>query len=180
MMKRVLTATALSAVLAVPAFAQQPMSKPDTPMAKPDTTHQNSADMPAKAGFVQQQSDNEWRGSKLIGTSVYGPDNKSIGKIDDVIVAGDGQIKAAVVGVGGFLGVGEKDVAVPFSALNITRKPDSSTIDKITVSYSKDQLNNAPKFAYYQAPKSSTTGSGLSSLGGKGSTGAIKPMGAPK
>ena len=56
MMKRVLTATALAAVLAVPAFAQQPMSKPDTPMAKPDTMHQNSANMPAKAGFVQQQS----------------------------------------------------------------------------------------------------------------------------
>ena len=111
--------------------------------------------------MCSNRADNEWRGSKLIGTSVYGPDNKSIGKIDDVIVASDGQIKAAVVGVGGFLGVGEKDVAVPFNALKITRKPDSSTIDKITVSYSKDQLNNAPKFAYYQAPKSSTTGSGL-------------------
>ena len=183
MMKRVLTATALAAVLAVPAFAQQPTSKPDTPMAKPDTMHQNSATMPAgatNAGFVQQQSQNEWRGSKLIGTSVYGPDNKSIGKIDDVIVASDGQIKAAVVGVGGFLGVGEKDVAVPFNSLNITRKPNSNAIDKITVSYSKDQLNNAPKFAYYQATKSqSTTGSGLNGLN-KGSMGAPKPMGAPK
>ena len=75
--------------------------------------------MPANAGFVQQQSQNEWRGSKLIGANVYGPDNKSIGEINDVIVASDGQIKAAVVGVGGFLGVGQKDVAVPFNSLAI-------------------------------------------------------------
>jgi sporulation protein YlmC with PRC-barrel domain len=177
MMKRVLTATALAAVLAVPAFAQQPMSKPDT---KLDTMQQNSANMPANAGFVQQQSESEWRGSKLIGTSVYGPDNKSIGTIDDVIVASNGQIKAAVVGVGGFLGVGQKDVAVPFASLNITRKPDSNAIEKIAVSYTKDQLQTAPKFAYYQAPNSrSTTGSGLNSLN-KGSMGAPKPMGVPK
>ena len=136
--------------------------------------------MPANAGFVQQQSQNEWRGSKLIGASVYGPDNKSIGKIDDVIVASDGQIKAAVIGVGGFLGVGEKDVAVPFNSLQVMRKADSSSIDKITVTYTKDQLKNAPKFAYYQAPNSrSTTGSGLNSLS-KGSMGAPKPMSAPK
>jgi sporulation protein YlmC with PRC-barrel domain len=154
MMKRVLTATALAAVLAVPAFAQQPMDKPDT-------AHQSSANMPAIGGFVQQQSPNEWRGSKLIGASIYGPDNKSIGEINDVIVASDGQIKAAVVGVGGFLGVGQKDVAVPFNSLDITRKPDSSEIAKITVSYTKGQLKNAPKFAYYQASGSQTTGSGM-------------------
>lgn len=165
MIKRVLTATALAAALAAPAFAQQPMANP-APASPPAA---NASD---KAGFVQQQSQDEWRGSKLIGTSVYGPDNKSIGSIDDVIVAGNGQIKAAVIGVGGFLGVGQKNIAVPFDALHITRKQDSNTIEKITVSYSKDQLQNAPQFAYYQAPKSQTTGSGgLNSLNGR-STGS--------
>jgi sporulation protein YlmC with PRC-barrel domain len=169
MMKRVLTATALAAVLAAPAFAQQPMGKSDT---KADTVHQSSANMPANAGFVQQQSQNEWRGSKLIGANVYGPDNKSIGEINDVIVASDGQIKAAVVGVGGFLGVGQKDVAVPFNSLSIAREADSSAIDKITVSYTKDQLKNAPKFAYYKVSGSQTTGSGMT--GAKSMT----PMGS--
>lgn len=171
-MKRLLTATALAAVLAVPAFAQQPMSKPDT-AARTSTT--------GNPGFVQQQSQNEWRGSKLIGTNVYGPDDKSIGEISDVIVAGNGQVKAAVIGVGSFLGVGEKSVAVPFESLHVTRKANSSAIEKITVSYTKDQLKNAPKFAYYRAPGSqSTTGSGLNSLN-KGSMGsAPKPAGAPK
>jgi len=80
MMKRVLTAAALAAVLAVPAFAQQPMSKSDT-------VNQNSATMSASAGFVQQQTPTEWRGSKLIGANVYGPDNNSIGEINDVTTA---------------------------------------------------------------------------------------------
>jgi hypothetical protein len=173
MMKRVLTATALAVALAAPAFAQQPATKPDTAL-------QSSANMPANAGFVQQQSQNEWRGSKLIGASVYGPDDKSIGSIDDVIVASDGQIKAAVIGVGGFLGVGQKDVAVPFNSLQVMQKADSSSIEKITVTYTKDQLKDAPKFAYYHAPNSrSTTGSGLNSLN-KGSMGAPKPMSSPK
>ena len=177
MMKRILTATALAAVLAMPVFAQQPAPKPDTATPPPAA----ATSTPANAGFVQKQDESEWRGSKLIGTSVYGPDNKSIGSIDDVIIDNKGQIKAAVIGVGGFLGVGQKDVAVPFDSLHVTRKANSSSIEKITVSYTKDQLKDAPKFAYYQAPGSQTTGSGgLNSLN-KGSTrSAPRPMGAPK
>ena len=175
MMKRVLAATALATLLAAPAFAQQPAGNSNM-------ANQSSASVPAQAGFVQNQSQNEWRGSKLIGTSVYGPDNKSIGSIDDVIIASNGQIKAAVIGVGGFLGVGQKDVAVPFDQLHVSRKADSSSIEKITVSYTKDELKNAPKFAYYQASgSSSTTGSGLNGLSkGSMSTTPAKPMGAPK
>jgi sporulation protein YlmC with PRC-barrel domain len=176
MTKRILTATALAAVLAVPAFAQQPTTKPDTADQPPAAASTN-----ASAGFMQKQDPAQWRGSKLIGTSVYGPDNKSIGSIDDLIVDGNGQIKAAVIGVGGFLGVGQKDVAVPFSALHVMRKANSSAIEKITVTYNKDQLKNAPKFAYYQAPASQTTGSGgLNSLNKGSATSAPKPMGAPK
>ena len=111
----------------------------------------------AQPGFLQQQNANDWRGSKLIGASVYGQNNASIGDISDVLIGSDGRIQAVVVGVGGFLGVGSKDVAVPFNALNITRKPDSTTIDKINVSYTKDQLKNAPKFAYYEPSSSKTT-----------------------
>ena len=99
----------------------------------------------------RSQHATDWRGSKLIGAIVYGPDNASIGEISDVLIGNDGKIRAVVIGVGGFLGVGEKNVAMPFDALNITRKPDSSSIDKITVSYTKDDLKNAPNFAYRRA-----------------------------
>ena len=61
------------------------------------------------------------------------------------------------------------------------RKAESASIEKVTVNYTKDQLNGAPKFAYYQAPHSqSTTGSGLNSLNKGSMGGAPKPMGAPK
>jgi hypothetical protein len=144
MMTRILTATALAATLAVPAFAQAPASKTD------QSTGQ--------AEFPQNDSANDWRGTKLIGASVYGPDNASIGEISDVLIAGDGKIQAVVVGVGGFLGVGEKDVALPFYSLTITRKPDSRSIDKIKVSYSKDQPKDAPAFVFNDTPPLQTTG----------------------
>jgi len=161
MIKHTLTAAALAVTLAMPSFAQQPAgSPPATPGAMPQ---QSSTQKP---GFVQSQSPQEWRGSKLIGASVYGPDNQSIGEVSDVIVDGSGKVKAAVVGVGGFLGVGQKDVAIPFEALNVSRKPNSGSIDKITVNYSKDELKNAPKFAYYEPTGSSqTTGSSTGTSG---------------
>ena len=81
------------------------------------------------AGFMHQQNASEWRGSKLIGASIYGPDNKSIGDINDVLIGNDGRVTAVVVGVGGFLGVGEKNVALPFQALNVERKADG-TVDR--------------------------------------------------
>lgn len=162
MLKHTLTAAALAAALATPAFAQSMAPAPASPTTqmnqKPSS---NMAPEPQKhAGFIQHQTAEDWRTSKLIGTNIYGPDDKSIGEINDVILASDGTVKAAVVGVGGFLGVGEKNVAIPFDSLKVQRKPNSSAIDKITVSFSKDALKNAPKFAYYDASKSVTTGAG--------------------
>lgn len=181
MMKHTLTAAALAVVLATPAFAQT--AKPDT-MAKPSATqsqmdksgtmskdtapstavHATPSTSSDKTAFIQNQDSTDWRGSKLIGTTVYGPDNKSIGDINDVVIANDGKINAVVIGVGGFLGVGEKNVAVPFDKLQVSRKADSASIEKITVSYTKDELKSAPKFAYYEpaSSKSSTTGAGSS------------------
>ena len=133
-------------------------------MAKPDDAAQSSMPSPntaSHAGFVQAQHATDWRGSKLIGATVYGPDNASIGNINDVLIANDGKIRAVVIGVGGFLGVGEKNVAVSFDALNITRMPNSNSIDKVTVSYSKDELKSAPNFAYYEPTKMQTTGSSV-------------------
>jgi hypothetical protein len=139
--------------------ASTPSANQTAPAARPASTGTSDT---AQAGFLQQQDQSQWRSSKLVGASVYGPDNKSIGSIDDLIVDGNGGIKAAVIGVGGFLGVGQKDVAVPFSALKIERKSNSSSIDKITVNYSKQQLSQAPTFAYYQVQPSATATTGAS------------------
>lgn len=173
MMKRTLTAAALAVVLASPAFAQSaaPSSTSPAPAAQNTTTTLPSSG----TSFVSTQQANDWRGSKLIGATVYGSDNASIGEINDLVVASDGKINAAVIGVGGFLGVGEKNVAVPFDKLNVTRKSDSAAIDKITVAFSKDELKNAPAFAYYEPAKPATTTGSGSAEGPRGLT----PMGSP-
>jgi hypothetical protein len=178
MLKKSLTVIAFAAVLATPAFAQNSpaQGKQMTKTEKTDTAAPSSLSDRSKSdrvNFIRQQTANDWRGSDLIGSSIYGPDNKSIGDVNDVLIAGGGEVKAVVVGVGGFLGVGEKNVALPFDALNITRKANLSAIDKITVSYTKDELKNAPKFAYFEASKSETTGSNVKSMAPIGKTDAM-------
>jgi sporulation protein YlmC with PRC-barrel domain len=76
---------------------------------------------------------------------VYDPSNAKIGEIMDVLVAKDGQVQAAIVGVGGFLGAGEKDVAVSFNSIRKTMKDDKVYL---TLDTTKDALKKAPGFKY--------------------------------
>ncbi len=96
--------------------AMQPgASGSSTTMSQPSTTMSQSGGMQGQ--FITKMESNHVMASDLIGTRVVGANNESIGDINDVIMDRNGQIMAAVVGVGGFLGIGEKDVAVPFNAL---------------------------------------------------------------
>lgn len=69
---------------------------------------------------MTQMQPNQMMASKLIGTNVISANNESIGDVNDVIMDRNGQVMAVIVGVGGFLGIGEKDVAVPFETLEFT------------------------------------------------------------
>jgi sporulation protein YlmC with PRC-barrel domain len=179
MLKHTVTVAARAAifavVLATPAFSAEQDQQALEKGAVQNTMPGQSTGEANHPNFVQSQHATDWRGSKLIGATVYGPDNASIGNINDVVISNDGKIRAAVIGVGGFLGVGEKNVAVPLDALNITRKPESSSIDKVTVSYSKDDLKNAPTFAFYEPDTSRTTGSNVSDR-----LQSLNPTGKPK
>ena len=68
-------------------------------------------------GYMTQEMPNVWRGSKLINLDVYNQNNEKVGDINEVLVDRDGKVEAVVIGVGGFLGIGEHNVAVPFNAL---------------------------------------------------------------
>jgi sporulation protein YlmC with PRC-barrel domain len=73
---------------------------------------------PAGPGQVMTQMPQDlMRGSQLMGIDVYGADNQKIGDIDEVLVDRQGKIHGLVVGVGGFLGIGQKDVAIPFDQI---------------------------------------------------------------
>ena len=73
-----------------------------------------AAGTPGAPAFVTGMEGGLMRGSKLVGLDVIGLDNVKVGTIDEVLVDGSGRIRALVLGVGGFLGLGEKSVAVPF------------------------------------------------------------------
>jgi sporulation protein YlmC with PRC-barrel domain len=64
-----------------------------------------------------------WRTSKLVGLNVYNDNNESLGSINDLLTDKNGDIKAVVLGVGGFLGVGEHLVAVPFDKVKFVNEP---------------------------------------------------------
>jgi len=76
---------------------------------------------------------------------IYDPQNNRIGDVDDVLVTQDGRVSALVVGVGGFLGIGEKHVVVPFNAVKVASKDNKVTL---VMNSSKDELKAAPGFKY--------------------------------
>ncbi len=75
------------------------------------------------ANFQTQEGSDTWRASKLSGVAVFGPDNKKVGSVTDVLMDHEGKANAIVIGVGGFLGIGEKNVAVPFDQVKFTDQP---------------------------------------------------------
>ena len=67
--------------------------------------------------FLEYRQPDQFRSTNLRGTRIYGANNENIGEINDVLISQSGQVAAVIIGVGGFLGIGEKDVAVPMSML---------------------------------------------------------------
>jgi sporulation protein YlmC with PRC-barrel domain len=77
--------------------------------------------------------------------NVYDPSDQKIGEIKDVLITKDGKVGAFIVAVGGFVGMGEKDVAVPFEDIKGTKKNDKWYL---TMQANKDELKNAPGLKY--------------------------------
>lgn len=113
------------------------------PVAIAQTADPAPAERTAGDAKRQMQKETEHRASKLIGTTVYNTANENIGEINDLIVT-DGAV-TAILGVGGFLGIGERNVAVPMSTLKIT--PDGTSW-KIVVDVNKDKLNTMPAYEF--------------------------------
>jgi hypothetical protein len=117
MMKTLSAALVGVALIAGPAIAQN--ANPDAKM-QPQASKASQNDQTASAAGL-------WQGSKLIGLNVYNNDNEKIGDIKQLMVNKSGQIDTVVIGVGGFLGMGERDVAVKFSELKWSNEPVRST-----------------------------------------------------
>jgi len=109
---------AIVAALTTPAFAAQTMSN-----LPPDS----------------------WTITNYYKQDVYDKAQNTVGKIDDVLMDKSGKITALMVGVGGFLGVGEKDVALPFTAVHSEKKNNKWYL---TVDETKDSLKSAAGYKY--------------------------------
>ena len=77
--------------------------------------------------FMTQQAQGTWRMSKMVGLGVYNEQNQRVGDINDVLFDRDGKVDAVVIGVGGFLGLGERNVAVAYDQLKWSMTPTSET-----------------------------------------------------
>ena len=75
--------------------------------------------MPSSAQFINSQRPDQFLASKFKGTDVIGADNEKIGDVSDILFDKSGKIDAYVVGVGGFLGIGSKDVALSPSSFQV-------------------------------------------------------------
>jgi sporulation protein YlmC with PRC-barrel domain len=88
----------------------------------------------------------EIRASKLIGARVNNDAGERIGEINEVVLTRDGKVAAVVIGVGGFLGIGEREVAVTLSSLRLTQDSSNNTIAAITTT--KEDLKAAPEWRW--------------------------------
>jgi|ERR1700722_3121577 sporulation protein YlmC with PRC-barrel domain len=98
---------------------------------------------------VAVHRDGEWRSSKLIGLDVYNDQNQKIGSIEELIVDKSSKVENVVLGVGGFLGMGEHYVAVPMDRLKwvneAVRTSSTTPADKTTVGTNNGATNDANK-----------------------------------
>ncbi|MBN8957095.1 MAG: PRC-barrel domain-containing protein [Rhizobiales bacterium] len=159
MVKKLLIATAATGLMFSTALAQTttpPTTAPapsTAPAEKMDTSKAPATKSDAK--FVSSQGSDHWVASKFKGVDVMGPNDEKIGDVDDLLFDKEGKILAVVVGVGGFLGIGQKDVALDMAAFQVVPASTGATNPndvKLKLSMTKDDLKNAPAFAYYKAP----------------------------
>src|SRR3981081_1036414 len=108
--KYITAGLAASALLATVAFAQT-----QTPTTTTDRANTAAASDSSFQGT--------WRASKVVGLSGYNDNNESLGSINDLLMDKSGSIKAVVIGVGGFLGVGEHLVAIPYDKIKFVNEP---------------------------------------------------------
>jgi hypothetical protein len=124
----------------VPAATTEQPAQPaqESPPASPkDAAHDNKEDGTPATVIDDRDADG------ILGKSVYSAANEDMGRIVDVIVKRTGEVRAAVIDFGGFLGVGSRTIAVDWSAL---RFPTSGPMDHIILELTRDQVRLAPEY----------------------------------
>jgi len=123
-----------------PSTAQAPST---TVVPKSSTTITATASSGTR--FVDRQSDNQLLASNLMGKSVHNSAGDKIGTVKDILFDDQGKMSAFIIGVGGFLGIGEKSVAISFDMIKPSKDKDGNMV-LLAASLDKDAINSAPEF----------------------------------
>jgi hypothetical protein len=94
--------------------------------------------------FVTVQPQGEWLASLFIGQPITNQAGETVGYVNDLLLDKTGRISTVVIGVGGFLGIGEKNVAIPFGSLSFTADPKGNRV--VMAPLSREALQAAPEF----------------------------------
>ena len=126
--------------------------------ASAQTASNKTADSAAADRAAHKEG--EWRASKLVGVNVYNDANEKIGDINDVILDKAGKVENVILGVGGFLGIGEHYVAVAYDKLKWSNEPPRSTTASTATSTTNRPATNVDSNARTAADGTArTTGS---------------------
>lgn len=164
--------TSLKTLLTVSGFGLAMAAAPaigQTPSTPSSSTPPATSAAPANTGTaVTSQAlmtSGSWRASKLIGLDVYNQSNEKLGDINELILDKDGKVAAVIIGVGGFLGVGERDIAVSLGELRFVEeaRPAATASTTTTTRPATAPAANAPaanprdSMASTTAPAAKTT-----------------------
>jgi len=151
MLKKLMITTAAAALASSVAFAQAPSPQPQ---AQPQAQTMGSGGAATKQVITEQKPD-QLLASKFKGTDVIGADNQKIGDVSDILFDKDGKVLAYVIGVGGFLGIGSKDVALSPASFQVQPPTDRENM-KLKLSMTKDELKQAAEFKAHKEPARTT------------------------
>lgn len=151
MYRKLLASTALALVVTGGAYAQE-MAPADPAMAPADPAMEAPAEPETPQEPLVSAADtginaDGWLATEIIGETIYnstGDDAEAIGDVNDFVLDQNGEIGAVVVGVGGFLGIGQKSVAINWADLELAQDMDGN--NRLIANMTREQLENAAEF----------------------------------
>ena len=138
-MKILMTAVSFAALMAVPVLAQD-TTPTEMKNAPPTATERNDT---AAAPKGDKMTTGQISASELLDETVVSQAKESVGDINDIILDSNGKVASVIVGVGGFLGIGEKDVALSFDQLAFANNDNDLVV---TTNATKESLQAAPEY----------------------------------
>jgi sporulation protein YlmC with PRC-barrel domain len=175
MLKKLLITTALSGLMLSSALAQSSPPSASGDAIKSDAPAAGASRSEA-APILSAQRPDHLLASKIKGADVLGANNEKIGDVSDVVFSRDGRVEAYLISVGGFLGVGAKEVALHPSSVQHTQDKDTW---KLKVNLSKDQLSQAPNFVRYNETPTTGAASAPSAMPRTGAPSGSPPASRP-